>query len=121
MNRKPIRYQCTDREWRDMCDKIRACCPPPEGYRWRFERSAKMAVEGNRRGFCSRLEPTDKSPGRIWIRVQRGMSESETADVLIHEVAHSYDMWTHHAWAGDHSDTMWIWVGRVYRRFHGES
>jgi len=80
--------------------------------------STKCLKEGNR-GDCERREPKDGTRGAIIIRVAKGMSESETIDTLIHEVAHSYDMWTHHSWSGDHSDTFWIWVGRIYRRFWG--
>jgi len=86
--------------------------------------STAVLDKDDRRGDCERREPKkDKRGqavrGQIIVRVAKGMSESETIDVLIHEVAHAYDMWTHHSWYGDHSDTFWIWVGRVYRRYWG--
>lgn len=115
--RKPV-PQCTQSEWKDMTDKMRSCCPAPQGYSWRFMWSKKCFSEGSR-GDCERRQPQGTQRGQILVRIGRGMSETETADILIHEVAHAYDMWTHHAWSGDHSATFWIWVGRVYRRYWG--
>jgi len=116
--------QCTRGEWNNMTERMRSCCPAPEGYSWRFMWSTKVLDHGNR-GDCERREPKKDEKGKIIkrgqiiIRVAKGMSENETIDVLIHEVAHAYDMWTHHAWSGDHSDTFWIWNGRIYRRYWG--
>jgi len=53
------------------------------------------------------------------VRVQKGMSQAETEDVLVHEAAHGFDQWGSHGWAGDHSTTFDIWHGRVARRYHG--
>lgn len=109
--------QCTDAEWKAMVNRVKSCCPPPEGYDWRFTRTA--SIEDNDNGECTRKEGKDGKRGVIVVRVRKGMSESETVDTLIHEVAHGYDMWTHHSWAGDHSDTFFLWYGRVYRRYWG--
>jgi len=73
------------------------------------------------RGDCDRTPGRDGRTGTITIRVARGMSLTETRDILIHEIAHAFDRWDHHGWAGDHGDTFWIWHGRIYRRIWGTS
>lgn len=113
--RKPI-TQCTEGEWREISRKFRACIPPPEGYIWRLIFSKSLHDDW---GKCDRKDGRAGRPGTIYIRITRGMSKSETEETLLHEAAHAFDMWTHHAWAGDHSDTFWLWMGRLYRRYHG--
>ena len=71
------------------------------------------------RGDCDRRAGRRGGLGTITVRIARGMSESETVETLIHEVAHAFDAWTHHSWAGDHSDTWGVWYARVYRRYWG--
>jgi len=115
--RKPV-VQCTAKEWKEMTRKMQACCPPPEGYVWHFVWSTKVLDE-NKRGDCERRDPTDGRRGKCVVRVAKGLSETETSDILIHEVAHAFDMWTHHSWSGDHGSTFWIWVGRIFRRYWG--
>ena len=113
--RKPV-VRCTRSEWCAIKNRIHACCPPPEGYSWSLIRSD--GVPSDRRGDCERHE--SRRPGhrgKIVVRVATGMSESETVDVALHEVAHAYDAWCHHGWQDDHGDTFWIWLGRVYRRY----
>ena len=57
--RKPV-MQCTQSEWKHMTDRMRSCCPAPQGYSWRFMWSTKCLSDGNR-GDCERREPkTDK-------------------------------------------------------------
>ena len=118
--RKPI-VQCTPHEWRELCNQLRACCPPPEGYDWRFVWCGELSG-GDDLGGCSRTEPRGVRRGTYRIKVIRGLSRIETLDTLIHEMAHAYDTtWgPHHGWGGNHSDTFWIWVGRIYRRWYGE-
>jgi len=95
-----------------MVSRLRASCPAPEGWSWRFSRSASLGDDAL--GDCLRQKNRV-----IRVRVAFGMSPTETLDTLIHEMAHGYDMWTHHSWNGDeHGDTFWIWSGRVYRRYH---
>jgi hypothetical protein len=113
--RTPI-VQCTASEWRDACRTVRACVPPPDGFAWRFVWCRNLNDD---RGDCERRAGSAGRLGVITIRIERGMSRNETIDVLIHEVAHAFDKWDHHGWSGDHSDTFWIWCGRVYRRFWG--
>lgn len=116
--RKPV-VQCTTSEWKAICNRMRSSCPPPDGYAWRFVHSVKCGKEGNR-GDCQRRPPKDGRRGFMEIRILKGMSETETEDVLIHEVAHAFDKWDHHGWAGDHSDTFYIWLGRVERRYRAQ-
>ena len=94
-----------------MVCRLRACCPPPEGFAWQIGRSRRISVDAT--GDCLR-----QRNGVIRVRVAHGLSPTETLDTLIHELAHGYDMWTHHRWADEHSDTFWIWVGRIYRAYH---
>lgn len=116
--RKPV-TQCTAKQWREMCAKMRSTCAAPEGYRWRFVHSVKVGKE-EKRGDCERAMPKNDRPGHMIVRVLKGMSETETEDVLIHEVGHAFDKWEHHGWAGDHSDTFYIWLGRIERRYRGQ-
>lgn len=104
---------CTKSEWREICDQFRACVPAPEGWRWSIRRVSKLPP--GQTGDCSRGTKI------ITIKVLSGMSWMETVDTLLHEAAHGFDRWDHHGWSGDHSDTFFIWFGRLYRRFHGVS
>lgn len=115
--RKPI-TQCTAAEWREVTSQLKACCPAPEGYDWRFIWSRTLGDAAT--GEYRRKESTATSRGVVYVKVARGLSYCETIDTLMHEMAHAYDVHGHHAWAGHHSDTFWIWVGRIYRRWHGE-
>ena len=94
-----------------MLRRMRACCPAPEGWHWALQRS--RALDGDM-GDCLR-----QKNGTIRCRVAYGLSQTETLDTLMHEMAHGYDMWTQHAWNdNDHGATFWIWVGRLYRAYH---
>ncbi len=108
--------QCTAAEWRSMCRRVKSCIPPPEGYAWRFVWST--ALEGDE-GDCSRVLGKDGRLGTFRIRVAKGLSEKQTIDVLLHECAHAFDWTEHHGWLTDHSSTFWIWLGRLFRRYHG--
>ena len=117
--RKPV-VQCSLGEWKAICSRMKSCVPAPEGYSWRFVWSVKVGEEG-KRGDCERREPKEgRSNGVMVVRVMKGMSETETEDVLIHEVAHAFDKWEHHSWQGDHSGTFYIWLGRIERRYRGQ-
>lgn len=116
--RKPV-VQCTLSEWREITTKLRACCPPPEGYDWRFL-WCKALSNGACVGECERKEPRKgRHRGTYYIRAAKGLSYQETLDTLMHEMAHAYDWGPHHGWAEEHSDTFWIWLGRIYRRWYG--
>lgn len=97
---------------------MRACAPAPADHAWRFVRSAALSTDT--RGLTS-IGPSPGPGGlrQITIRIDRELSEAATAETLIHEVAHAYDSWTHHAWAGDHSATWGVWYSRVYCRYWG--
>ena len=113
--RKPI-VQCTAGEWRAIVQRMKSCVSPPEGYTWRFVWSATLEDHGRADRTLSKVEGRK---GTFTVTIRKGMSESETTETLIHEVAHVFDKWDHHGWAGDHSDTYFIWYGRIHRRYHG--
>ena len=113
--RTPV-VQCTDTEWRVACRRMRATVPPPEGFSWRF---AWSKTTGENFADCDRKPGRGSRSGSMVIRVARGLSEAWTTELLIHEVAHAFDRWDNHGWSGDHSDTYWIWHGRIWRRFWG--
>lgn len=102
---------CTRREWQAILRDFRAAIPPPEGKEWRFKLTRKLA--DGQLGECSRTLKF------VTLTVLQGLSVSETEDTLIHEAAHGFDRWDHHGWAGDHSDTFFLWYGRIYRKYHG--
>ena len=118
--RKPV-TQCSLSEWRGICQHLRACVQPPEGYTWRLVWSAKLSrPDSEHFGFVIKRGKDKRGRGTVTVVIARGMSQSETEDTLLHEVAHVFDMWEHHhGWGGEHSDTFWLWLGRVYRRYHG--
>ena len=105
---------------------MRASMAPPDGYSWRFVWSAPIAGDDSR-GDVDRLPISvrEGAPGGrcgvITCRVRRGQSEAATAETLIHEVAHAFDMWTHHGHAGDHSATWGVLYARVYCAYWGVS
>lgn len=113
--RKPV-TQCTAAEWREACRRVKSCIPPPENFSWRFVWST--ALDGDE-GDCSRVEPKGGRLGVIRVRVAKGMSQRQTQDVLLHECAHGFQSWTHHGWCTDHDDIFWVWLGRLWRRYHG--
>lgn len=121
--RKPV-TQCTRAEWRAMCSRMRSVMPPPDGYDWRFlwveARAGDARSDIERNPVCLH-HPTARRRGIIIVRVERGQSEAATAECLIHEVAHAFDIWTHHAFAGDHSATWGVWYARTYCQFWGVS
>jgi len=120
--RKPI-TQCTPGEWRTVVNELKACCPAPEGFEWRIMWCRGLGDKDSEdTGGYEIRAPVGSKRGTIYIRIVKGLSRMETIDTLIHELAHAYDVTCspHHGWASDHSDTFWIWVGRIYRRWHGE-
>lgn len=117
--RTPVK-QCTDAEWRSMCRRMRATTAPPEGYAWRFQWCESMRTTGEDQADCARKPGRNGRTGTMLIRIMRGISESETIELLIHEVAHAFDRWDHHGFGGDHSDTYFIWYGRIWRRYWGQ-
>lgn len=116
--RTPI-TACTRSEWSSIIQRVHACIPPPEGYTWRFVWTTRLPPDWL--GDCSRIPAkTEGSRGTILVRILRGLSASETELIVIHEVAHAFDMWTHHGWGDDHGDTFFLWMGRIYRRYYSQ-
>lgn len=109
--RKPI-AQCTDSEWRAIVTRLRAVCPPPEGYSIRFVRSAKCEGYGD----CL----VDHEKKRIVIRVERGHEPGFTEWIAIHELAHALDWSPAHAHYTDHGPTWGVRQAQVYCAFFGE-
>ena len=111
---------CTAAQWRAILDQFNATIPPPGGWRWRVDRVPRRRLGGDH-GDCDRVQlgRGGQPGGVIALRVADDMSDSETADVLLHEAAHGFDRWDTHGWGGDHGDTFWLWLGRLYRRYHG--
>lgn len=119
--RKPV-VQCTQAEWKEITRRMAASCSPPDGFVWRFVWAARCSLnDDGAAGTITRKEPTGGRPGVLTIRIEKGESYQSTAATLIHEVAHAFDMWTHHSWAGDHSATFGVWWARVHCRYHGVS
>lgn len=119
--RKPV-VQCTRSEWVAMTRRMATSCPPPEGYRWLFVWSSPAAlIADDAGGTIVRREAANGRPGTLTVRVERGESLHATLGLLIHEVAHAFDIWTHHGWAADHSATWGVWYARVYCRYWGIS
>lgn len=122
--RKPI-TQCTAREWRALCDRMRAVVAPPHRYSWRFMWSATVVREGAYGSAALRPPPYELdrgARGTAFIKVAKGMSVSETEETLIHEVAHALDSWSltgAGGGRGDHDEHYWIVYGKVWRAMYG--
>lgn len=60
--------------------------------------------------------------GTALVKVARGLSQSETEETLIHEMAHALDSWS---WTGagggrgDHDEHYWLIYGNVWRAMAG--
>lgn len=95
--RKPV-VQCTEKEWRELRQLVRATCPPPAG--WSLVLSRSKTLEDL--GTCSVM--FDKK--RIVIRIRHGLSYEHTCEIMTHELAHAY-AWQHspHVFAKDHDET----------------
>lgn len=102
---------CTRQQWHAILRDFKAAIPPPNGREWRFRLVTDLPE--NQLGECRR------SGKYVTLTVLQGLSVSETEDTLLHEAAHGFDRWDHHGWSGDHSDTFFLWFGRIYRRYHG--
>lgn len=82
--------------------RMRACCPPPAGWRFDFYWSSRL-LQGPDDATCER----DAERHRFVIRVARGYSRGYTEELLCHEVAHAL-AWSDapHVFARDHG-TAW--------------
>lgn len=91
-------YQCTDAEWKQIQRDLRAVCPPPSGWSWRFYRSRALKDSAT----CS----LDFKKKEIVIKVRRGYCEEYTRELVAHEAAHGL-AWQHspHIFAANHDQT----------------
>lgn len=96
--RKPV-TQCTDKEWKTLCQQVRAMCPPPTGWKLRLYRSKSIEHYGD----CT----VEEAKKQIVIRIRHGLSLGHTYEIVTHELAHAY-AWQHspHVFSANH-DASW--------------
>jgi hypothetical protein len=104
----------TQRTLDEWVDTLRARCPPPRRTRVVVRLCSPDAVtcDGAQvRGTCARERQT------FTIEIAYGMSESETADVLVHEWAH-LRTWVWRGIEDDHGPHWGLEVSRGYQALH---
>lgn len=110
-NTKKSRYKtkpaCTARDFRIKVDYLRALCPPPRGTSLKVFRIADVEVSD-----C------EKDGRQFVIRVNPGLTETETEDALIHEWAHMMTWRPHHPLIQAHGPEWGVAFAMVYRSYY---
>ncbi len=113
-------HRCTNKEWKQILDRIRSTIPPPEGYRWRIVR-ADIDDDG--------IVSLNRKNKTFRIRICKWQTILEMEETVLHELAHALD------WKGyegedeavlsilhtEHSGTWGVWYAKLYAAYHGES
>jgi len=105
------RGSCDEQEFRRMVDHLQTMCPPPKRCRVSVRRlpSEEMSEEY---GYV--LKERDK----FEIYIDKGLTEYETENVLLHEWAHMLAWQPYHPLMGDHSANWGVWYALVWRKYH---
>ena len=103
--------RCSKNEWDDAVARLTERVTLHPDVQVTYERKPLTEEDG----YCEIKDPT----GRFAIVVDSRLSQRETVDTLIHELAHVLD-WSHvHGHTQDHGPTWGVRYAYVYRRYHG--
>ena len=103
--------RCSAAEWRDAVARLQERVQLHPDVHVTYLRKP-LTTEA---GYCELQDAT----GRFLIVIDSRLSQRETVDTLIHELAHVLD-WSHvHGHTQDHGPTWGVRFAYVYRRYHG--